>query len=238
MSNNTVIVIPARLESTRLARKVLLDIHGQTMLERVWHLAIAAQVGEVFIATDSDEITHAANLFGAQVVKTGEHDSGTSRIASIIDKLSLDPDSIVINLQADEPLLPIAVIQQLASFAHSTNASAASICSYNDQLAAAEDPSVVKVVCQNNGDALYFSRQLIPHQASNFLQHHGIYAYKAATLKQWAELKPTVLEQAERLEQLRLIENGYRIAMHKVKQALPTGVDTVADLERVRELMQ
>lgn len=237
MKSKTVIVIPARMESSRLPGKVLLDIHGQTMLERVWRAAIASQIGPVYIATDSQQVIAAANLMGATVISTQQADSGTSRIAGVINQLSLHDTDVVINWQADEPLLPGKLVSQLAVFAHTSDMAAASMCSVNRSSDDAADSGVVKVVCDDHGRALYFSRGLIPHEAPVFLQHHGVYAYKKTTLDAWVNLTPGKLEQLEQLEQLRLLENGLGIAMLKIDRKLPAGVDTLVDLENVRALL-
>ena len=233
------IIIPARLESTRLPDKVLLDIAGQSMLQRVWGAACDAQAGPVYIATDNQKVADTASQFGAQVLMSGEQDSGTSRIAEVIGQLSLGSDDVVINLQGDEPLMPPAILKALASFASQQSADAYSIYSRLIDSMRIDDPNCVKVVCDHNNRALYFSRSRIPalREAGDaeYLMHHGVYAYRASLLQQWSGLAHGPLEQAERLEQLRLLENGKSIAMLEASEAIPVGVDTTEDLLWVRE---
>ncbi len=237
--SNCCIIIPARLESTRLPGKLLLDIAGQCMLHRVWQLACDARIGPVYIATDSQKIADVAKRFGASVLISGEQDSGTSRIAEVIDQLSLSNDDMVINLQGDEPLMPASVLSALADFSQLQPAAAYSVYSMIQDNAQLDDPNCVKVVCDGNNNALYFSRNCIPAQRSEqtaaYRLHHGIYAYRVDLLKQWPALKRGPLEQAENLEQLRLLENGKTIAMLKASEAIPAGVDTLEDLQRARE---
>lgn len=237
--SNCCIIIPARLESTRLPDKVLLDIAGQCMLHRVWQLACNSGVGPVYITTDSQKIAEAAKQFGATVLISGEQDSGTSRIAEVIHQLSLKSDDVIINLQGDEPLMPSAVLNALADFTQLQPAAAYSVYSKMKNKAQLDDPNCVKVVCDSNNNALYFSRNRIPAQRSDktveYRLHHGIYAYPVGMLKQWSALKRGPLEQAENLEQLRLLENGKSIAMLEAAESIPAGVDTLEDLLYARE---
>ncbi len=233
------IIIPARLESARLPNKVLLDIAGQTMLQRVWRVACGAKVGSVCIATDNQIIADAANTFGAKVLISGQQDSGTSRIAEVIGQLSFNDNDLVINLQGDEPLMPPEILKALAGFADNQSADAYSVYSRMLEPARIDDPNCVKVVCDSNNNALYFSRSRIPSQrgdeTAEYLLHHGIYAYRVGLLKQWSAFSRGPLERAEGLEQLRLLENGKSIAMLEASEMIPAGVDTAEDLLRVRE---
>lgn len=233
------IIIPVRLESTRLPNKVLLDIAGQSMLQRVWAAACGAKVGPVYIATDNQKIADVTGQFGAEVLMSGQQDSGTSRIAEVIQQLALNDDDLVINLQGDEPLMPPEVLKALASFADSQSADAYSVYSRMLEPTRIGDPNCVKVVCDSDNNALYFSRNRVPAQrgdeAVEYRLHHGIYAYRVGLLKQWPTLKRGPLEQAESLEQLRLLEGGKSIAMLEAPEVIPAGVDTMEDLLRVRE---
>lgn len=236
------IIIPARLESERLPGKVLLDIGGQPMLQRVWQVACDARAGAVYIATDNERIAKASRDFGANVLISTQQNSGTERIAEVIEQLSLADSDLVINLQGDEPLMPPDVLAAFAEFARTQQADACSIYSRLADAGRIDDPNCVKVVCDATGGALYFSRSRIPANPNNqpveYRMHHGIYAYRAAVLREWARLPRGPLEQAEKLEQLRLLENGKSIAMMEAGQTIPRGVDTLEDLERVRECLQ
>jgi 3-deoxy-manno-octulosonate cytidylyltransferase (CMP-KDO synthetase) len=253
------IIIPARLASTRLPGKLLLDIAGKPMLQHCWQLAVDAAVGEVMIATEDRAIEHAATAFGASVVRTRAHTSGTARIAEAIDQLALQDDDLVINLQGDEPLLPVALIRELYKLARhqldtESDDAAFSVCTPLHEIGQLHDPNQVKVVLDHARRALLFSRAAIPWLASTADQasgnelikhravylHHGVYAYPVATLRQWHALPAGKLEQIESLEQLRLLENGLSISMlvselnHTALTGL-RGVDTAEDLARVRD---
>lgn len=267
--SRSLIIIPARLAATRLPGKLLLDIAGKPMLQHCWELAVAADVGEVHIATEDDAIAQAALGFGASVLRTATHTSGTARIAAAIGQLQLADNDLVINLQGDEPLLPVALIRQLHDFARrdlehaaTTPAAAFSVCTPLREHAQLLDPNQVKVVLDHAQRALLFTRAAIPWiatpestdaaHASAATQriieqqvvylHHGLYAYPAATLRQWHRLPPGRLEQLESLEQMRLLENGRAIAMlvSAMDAAELTGlrgVDTAEDMARVRALL-
>ncbi|MBU1188392.1 MAG: 3-deoxy-manno-octulosonate cytidylyltransferase [Gammaproteobacteria bacterium] len=267
--SRSLIIIPARLAAIRLPGKLLLDIAGKTMLQHCWELAVSADIGEVHIATEDDAIEQAALGFGASVLRTATHTSGTARIAAAVGELQLADSDLVINLQGDEPLLPVALIRQLHDFARrdlertaTKPAAAFSVCTPLQEHAQLLDPNQVKVVLDHAQRALLFTRAAIPWvatpestataHASAATQriieqevvylHHGLYAYPAATLRQWHTLPPGRLEQLESLEQLRLLENGRAIAMlvstmDAVTLTRLRGVDSAADLQRVRALM-
>ncbi len=236
----TIIIIPARLESTRLPGKVLLDIAGKPMLEHVWNSAIRAGQDAVYIATDSSKIADFANNFGADVLLSGEHASGTDRIAAVIDQLTLDDDDWVINLQGDEPLMPPELLKRLAEFAAQQSSQACSMYSCSSNSVEAIKESCVKVVCDRSNNALYFSRLPIPAQSGElgWRLHHGVYAYRVSLLRSWPALQQGPLEQSEMLEQLRLLENGYSIAMQEAGENIPAGVDTPEDLQKVRSMLE
>jgi len=234
---NTLVIIPARLESSRLANKVLLDIGGQSMLQRVWTIANSMPSMTTYITTDNPQIAAHAERFGAEVLMSRQHQSGTDRIAEVIDQLPLGDDDLVINLQADEPLMPTAVLNELAKYAMQQTDTVCSVYSELTDPIKIVDPNCVKVVCDQNNRALYFSRQSIPSSPTAYRMHHGLYAYRVSLLKTWPSLQPGPLEQAEKLEQLRLLENGYSIAMLASSQTIPAGVDTDQDLQQVRVLL-
>jgi 3-deoxy-manno-octulosonate cytidylyltransferase (CMP-KDO synthetase) len=238
-----VALIPARLASTRLPDKPLLDIAGWPMIRHVWERARQTPgVTQVAIATPDPAIEAAAQAFGATVVMTDpNHRSGTDRIAEAATHLQLSPQDIVINVQGDEPLLSPASIEAvygpLQADPALPMASLMCPCPEIDK----ENPACVKVVVARNNDALYFSRSRVPFPRSatpvaEVMQHVGLYAYRRHFLETYSALAPTPLEQTESLEQLRVLEHGYRIRMTLVESA-PIGVDTPEDLERARRLI-
>jgi 3-deoxy-manno-octulosonate cytidylyltransferase (CMP-KDO synthetase) len=233
-------VIPARYASSRLPGKPLAEIAGKTMIEHVYHRALAAKsLAAVYIATDDQRIFDAVVAFGGQVVMTREdHRSGTDRIAESVQGLDVD---IVVNVQGDEPLLdPSEIDAVVAPFDERPDLAMATLAVPVADPRDIADPSVVKVVTDLRGDALYFSRHPIPYYRSGEtgerLKHIGLYAYRKDFLLTYASLPPSPLEQLEQLEQLRVLENGYRIHVVLTHQDA-VSVDTPEDLERVRALM-
>ena len=239
------VVIPARLESSRLPRKVLADIGGRPMIERTHEVAVEAGCGPVIVATDSEEVADVVRGFGGDVVMTGtEIESGTERIASIADRLETD---VVVNLQGDAPLTDPAVLAQAAREAAGSEAAVTMPVYRMQRSEQVHDPSVVKVVRAHDGSTLYCSRSPVPHvrgsvpdawaETATFWGHVGLYAYTTAFLKAFAELPDSGLEDAERLEQLRWLEAGHRIHTFEVEPQGPS-VDTPAQLESVRQLVE
>jgi 3-deoxy-manno-octulosonate cytidylyltransferase (CMP-KDO synthetase) len=243
------VVIPARFGSSRLPGKPLADIAGKSMVQRVWERARAAGAARVLVATDDARILEHCATFGAEALLTDpDHPSGTDRLAEVARSLGLADDDIVVNVQGDEPLIPPAVIDQVA--ANLAAQPAASIATLCEAIAAPEafaDPNVVKVVFDRNGMALYFSRAPIPwlrdrhgDAAGGFLpgqcwRHLGIYAYRAAFLQRFVEFGPADIERTEALEQLRALHAGERIHVAPACEDVPGGVDTEHDLQRLRE---
>lgn len=241
------IVIPARMASERLPGKPLLDVGGKPLIARVWDCARASAAGEVVIATDAPEIREAASAFDAKCVMTrADHASGSDRIAESIEALGWPADTLVVNLQGDEPLMPPQCLDQVADLlAADPGADAASLYYPMHEADEIRDPNAVKVVVDAQGRALYFSRAVIPHPRADGLEaalragetwqrHIGLYAYRAGALKHFAATPPSRLEGMERLEQLRILESGGAIAMAQALHPVPGGVDTPADLERAR----
>ena len=243
------VVIPARFASTRLPGKALLPIGGKPMLQWVYERASAAGASEVLIATDDVRIAGAAHAFGAEVVMTAPtHTSGTDRIAEVARARQWAADEIVVNVQGDEPLIPAAAIAQVAALlAHNPASDIGTLATVVESLEELLDPNVVKVVTDIHGMALYFSRAPIPWNCdsaplglssqSNFAgarRHRGIYAYRVASLLRFAQLPHGVLEQREKLEQLRALEHGLRIHVEEALERPGPDVNTLADLERVR----
>ena len=247
------IVIPARYASTRLPGKPLLEIAGKPMIQHVYERAVESGAEQAIIATDDKRIKQAAEWFGAEVCMTSDkHRSGTERLAEVIDTYNIDDDHIVINLLADEPLLPSKCLQQVAhALEHDSEPSVATLCTHMSTVDEIYDPHVVKVVLDHRQYALYFSRapvpwdrehfgdklQLTDEQLSVYRRHIGLYAYRAGFVKKYIELPQTDLEKIESLEQLRVMWHGFSIVVPLAEEIPGPGVDTAEDLETVRKLM-
>jgi len=237
-----VVVIPARYHSTRLPGKPLLEIAGKSMIQRAWEGAKQSSADAVIVATDDQRIYQAVRDFGADVEMTSiDHSSGSDRVQEVVQKLGFSPDQIVVNVQGDEPLLPSELIDQVAiNLKNTPPAGIATLASVLTKEPEFNNPSVVKVVRDKNGFALYFSRSPIP-QSLTFksvdvgFKHIGIYAYRLGVLNRFVSYPIGDLERVERLEQLRALENGIQIHVGIVEHDLPKGVDTQADLERARD---
>lgn len=239
------VIIPARLHSTRLPGKVLLDIAGKPMLQRVYEQALQANATEVFIATDNQDISDAAASFNAKTIPTSRHHtSGTDRIAEAVTHSQLPDDAIVVNVQGDEPLINPKLIdlaaERLRLF---PDAMVATIAEAVSDVNIYHDSNAVKVVMDKDGYALYFSRANIPYDRSesdvvtSCYKHIGLYAYRVGFIKQYAQLAKSPLEQIEALEQLRVLWHGYKIQVAVTEKASGFGVDTLEDLEQVRALL-
>ena len=242
------VVIPARFASSRLPGKPLADIAGKSMIERVYLCAQSSAATRVVVATDDGRIADAVRAFGGEVCLTSpHHESGTDRLQEVAEQLELADDEIVVNLQGDEPLMPAAVINQVANnLAGHRDASCATLAEPITQLEEVFNPNVVKVVADHAGFALYFSRAPIPWDRESYPQsrsgdapslarrHIGIYAYRVALLRQFVQWPLAVLETTEKLEQLRILANGHRIHVDNAIAVVAGGVDTPKDLERVR----
>ena len=235
-------VIPARLQSTRLPRKLLLDSTGKPLLQYAWESACQATLlDEVIIATDSDEIAQVARGFGAEVEMTGEHPSGTDRVAEVARGLTSNCTHIV-NLQGDEPdLNPESVDLLVESMLSDGFVQMATLATPVTEVAVLSDPSCTKVVCDASGRAMYFSRCPIPFvrdgdiepgdEGSPWLLHLGIYAYCRDFLLELAAMPPSRLERLEKLEQLRALEAGARLQVAIVDEP-SVGIDTRDDYAR------
>jgi len=246
------IVIPARFASERLPGKVLEDLAGKTVLQRVWQRACESAAESVVIATDDDRIVDAASTFGAQVVITSpDHQSGSDRIAECAEILSWPDEHLVVNLQGDEPLMPPACLDQVAALlGQRPDCEVASLYWPIGEADEVQNPNAVKVVTDLEDRALYFSRSPVPYARSHasiseaisggvvWKRHLGLYAYRLAALRRYTACEPTELEMSERLEQLRIMEQGGRIAMAQACEFIPAGVDTLEDLQRVRKLIE
>lgn len=233
-------VIPARYASTRLPGKPLSMICGKPMIQRVYEQACKAEVpGEVVVATDHELVFNAVKAFGGNVLMTSpDHPSGTDRLAEVA--LNYPNVDVIVNVQGDEPMIPPEVIDDLANaFEDDENLSMATL-KVEMQSEDYDNPAAVKVVTDLNGYALYFSRSQIPYPRNmpadyKVFKHVGIYAYRRDFLLKYAALTPTPLERAESLEQLRALENGYRIKVLE-SDFQGVGVDTPEDLARVNEI--
>jgi 3-deoxy-manno-octulosonate cytidylyltransferase (CMP-KDO synthetase) len=245
------VVIPARYAAARLPGKPLLPIGGKPLLQWVWQRACASGATSVTIATDDERIRSACEGFGADCVMTSVgHVSGTDRIAEAVGKRGLADTDTIVNLQGDEPMMPPAVIAELAAALRSRHdvdiaTAVAPIASLGEFL----DPNCVKALRGVDGRGLYFSRAPVPWPRDSITnglptvyagawRHVGIYGYRVRSLLQFAALAPTWLETTEKLEQLRALENGMRIHLITLDQPPPAGVDTAEDLERVRRLLE
>ena len=250
MSEPFRVAIPARYAATRLPGKPLRLIDKRTVLEHVYRVALASGAVEVAIATDDERIRAVAEGFGARVVLTAtEHLSGTDRLAELVTLLDWPDEAIVVNLQGDEPLLPPQVVALAAyTLAAQPAAGMATLAAPIEQIAELFAPNVVKVVCDAEGYALYFSRAPIPWHREAFAngssaqwpqgawwRHIGVYAYRTHVLRAYPYWPPSPLEIIESLEQLRALHHGIRIQVATLTHAPPGGVDTEADLERVRQ---
>lgn len=238
-----IVVIPARYASSRLPGKPLLDIAGITMIERVYRQAIQSGAARVLVATDDARIAAEVTGFGGEVCMTASHhNSGTERLAEVVTTLNLDAETIVVNVQGDEPFIPPAIIGQVAqNLAAQQKARMATLAVPLTELAEVTNPNVVKVVTDQQGYALYFSRAAIPFDrdknfdaclAEHYRRHIGLYAYRAGFILDYVRWPSSTLEQIEALEQLRVLWQGEAIHVATALQVPAVGVDTPEDLAR------
>lgn len=248
-------VIPARHASTRLPGKALADIGGKPMIVHVAERARDSGAAEVWVATDDERIARAVREHGYQACMTrADHASGTDRVAEFIERRSLDPDCIVVNVQGDEPLIAPGLISAVAQrLPERADAAIATACHPIQDTSELFDPNVVKLVVDGCGNALYFSRAPIPFARDAFAandgarpaalphglpvyRHIGIYAYRARFAREYAKMPAPAIERFEALEQLRALWHGHRIAVIITEETPAPGVDTAGDLQRVRAL--
>lgn len=247
------VVIPARMASSRLPDKPLADIGGLPMVVRVAQRALQSQASQVVVAADDERIVTACQAHGVQALLTRQdHLSGSDRLAEACQLLGLPDDAVVVNVQGDEPLIPPALINDVARVLRERPDASMSTAAHEiGSLEEFTNPNVVKVVMDARQMALYFSRAPIPwwrdgQLDSGFkalpnpapLRHIGIYGYRAGFLSLFPTLKPAPLETMESLEQLRVLWHGHRIAVHVTTEAPGPGVDTPEDLARVRSLIR
>jgi 3-deoxy-manno-octulosonate cytidylyltransferase (CMP-KDO synthetase) len=253
MSDFTVI-IPARMGSHRLPGKVLLDIGGKPMVQRVYEQACKSSAAQVIIATDDEQVAAIVNGFGGQVCMTAAtHPSGTDRLQEVASIMGLAADSLIVNVQGDEPMIPPAVIDQVAGCLANESVDMATLFEVIDDPTEVFDPNVVKVVTSRESRALYFSRAPIPWSRERFStsgtiplklpadevykRHVGIYGYRVSLLHQFVIWPPAPLELVEKLEQLRVLSQGVQIHIEAACVAIPAGIDTAEDLRRIRLLV-
>lgn len=227
------VIIPARYASSRLHGKLLLDLAGKPVLQHTIERALASEAGQVVVATDDARIAELVQATKARVVMTSpDNATGTDRIQEAADIMGLGGEEIVVNVQGDEPLIPVAAINQVArNLAEHEQAGIATLCEAIAEEAEFADPNAVKVVRDEQGFALYFSRAPIPHGgAAQALRHIGIYAYRIELLNRFVNWPQSDLERSERLEQLRALSNGVKIHVGVWSEHFPPGIDTEEDL--------
>lgn len=247
------VIIPARYASSRFPGKPLADIAGKPMVAHVAERALKSGAREVLVATDHSEIAAAAERYGFTAVMTRRnHASGTDRLAEVVAKRRYPSQHIVVNVQGDEPLIEPALIREVAAnLARHSEAQIATACTPIRNARDLANPNIVKVVLDNMGYALYFSRAPVPYARDAFAKgihavpatlpvyrHLGIYAYRCAFLRRFTRLKPAMIERFEALEQLRALAHGYRISAAVTRKAPHPGIDTPRDLQRVRRLLR
>jgi 3-deoxy-manno-octulosonate cytidylyltransferase (CMP-KDO synthetase) len=241
-------VVPARYASTRLPGKPLLDLGGKPMVVRVAERARASGAGEVWVATDHPEVMSAVQAHGLSAMMTrADHPTGTDRLAEVVEKLGWSDETIVVNVQGDEPLIDPGLLSGTARKLAASGADIATVAHPISDPADFFAPNVVKVVCRADGDAMYFSRAPIPYARDHFAKrkdslpegfsayrHVGLYAYRAGFLKAYAGLEPSPGERCEALEQLRALWHGYRISVFTADRLPMPGVDTPEEAARMR----
>lgn len=243
------VVIPARYASTRLPGKPLVDLDGQAMVVRVAAQALRSKAKTVVVATDDARVRDVVAGSGALAAMTrADHPSGSDRVMEVVQQQGWGDEEIVVNVQGDEPLIPPAVIDQVAELLQRSACGVATLCEPITDPADVFDPNIVKAVVTAEGKALYFSRAPVPWARASFpdptdlgggwQRHIGIYAYRVAALREFVGWPPSALEQVEVLEQLRLLDNGREIAIADAVAPVPGGVDTPADVERVRRALR
>ena len=246
-----IVIIPARLSSSRLPGKVLLDLKGKSVVQRVYEQVKKTNlIDEVYIATDSLEVQKECQKFTNNVILTSDHhESGTDRIAEAIEKIECD---MVINVQGDEPFIEPELIDKFVKTFEEEKFDMASAMHRLVLVEELKNPNVVKVIINKKNEAIYFSRSIIPHhrdewdtllnhhvkipQSLNFYRHLGIYAYSKEFLLEYSKMEMTYLERLEKLEQLRVIENGYKIKMIETNYE-SIGIDTQSDYEKALEMI-
>lgn len=245
-----VIVIPARFASTRLPEKMLRKVHDKPIIQWTYEAVRQAPVDRIVIAVDHPHVFECVSAFGAEVMMTSvHHATGSDRVIEVIQQLALADDDLVVNVQGDEPFLPLANVMQLFdTLERQPEVQVATLCEKIHTLEEALSPSIVKVVRDCNNFALYFSRAPIPFARGVFPgaypdsspceRHLGLYGYRVGFLKHYSDLKPSPLEALEFLEQLRILYNGIKIHVEPALLPSGPGIDTLEDLQRFEELLR
>ena len=229
-----IIIIPARMASTRLPDKPIADIGGKPMIVRVWERAMQSGAGEVLVACDGEAIKQAVEKAGGKAVLTNpELPSGSDRIWAALKQINSNHD-VIVNVQGDMPTLDPAIIKKTLVMLENKEVDIATLASIIRDEKEVHDPAVVKVAMAESGKALYFSRSPIPYGEGEYYHHIGIYAYRRSALEKFVKLPPSPLEKREKLEQLRTLEAGMRIDV-AVVDTVPLGVDTLETLEKARK---
>lgn len=242
-----VVIIPARYASTRLPGKPLVDINGKPMVVHVLERARESGAERIIVATDNEEVMHAVQAVGGEVCMTrADHQSGTERLAEVVEQCGFSDDTVIVNVQGDEPMIPPAIIRQVAENLAARDVGMATLAVPIHNAEEAFNPNAVKVVMDAEGYALYFSRATIPWDrdrfaqsretiGDTFLRHIGIYGYRAGFIRRYVSWQTSPLEQIEMLEQLRVLWYGEKIHVAVASVVPGTGVDTPEDLARVRQ---
>jgi 3-deoxy-manno-octulosonate cytidylyltransferase (CMP-KDO synthetase) len=246
------VIIPARYQSERLPGKPLIDLGGKPMVQRVYEQADLSDAARVIVATDDERIASAVKGFGGEVCLTRkDHPSGTDRLQEVCSNLNFDEDHVVVNVQGDEPLIPPAVISQVAGNLVDSGSDMATLSEAIVDVEDLMDPNIVKLVTNQRSNALYFSRAPIPWPRDEFTgssktlpqfadcqRHLGIYAYRVSLLNRYVTWEPTILEITEKLEQLRALWHGIEIHVQQAIENIPPGIDTEKDLLRTIALIE
>jgi len=230
MNSNFAILIPARIGSTRLKNKPLIDIKGMSLIERVFKNSITI-TENTYIATDSQEVLQHVQSFSTNIVMTSDaHISGTDRVFEAAENLKIKDDTLIINLQGDEPFMPKDLVIQLVEDFNNNSCDVISACHPINNSDDLKNPNCVKVHCDSNNYAKSFQRTLNSNELS--MRHIGIYGYRMKTLRKLVNLKPTKNELFHKLEQLRFMDNNYSIYMTHYKNEIPSGIDTQEDVDQ------
>lgn len=230
MNSNFAILIPARIGSTRLKNKPLIDIKGMSLIERVFKNSITI-TENTYIATDSQKVLRHVQSFSTNIVMTSDaHISGTDRVFEAAENLKINDDTLIINLQGDEPFMPKDLVIQLVEDFNNNSCDVISACHPINNSDDLKNPNCVKVHCDSNNYAKSFQRTLNSNELS--MRHIGIYGYRMKTLRKLVNLKPTKNELFYKLEQLRFMDNNYSIYMTHYKNEIPSGIDTQEDVDQ------
>lgn len=247
------VVIPARYASTRLPAKLLKELKGKTVLQRVHESVSKSSANKIIVATDDDRIAELVAEFGGEVCMTAiTHQSGTQRIAEVIKTKNISAETIIVNVQGDEPFMPVACIEQIAKLlADNPDVVMATLCTPLTSEDEVFDSNVVKVVTNRDGNAMYFSRASIPWyrgdyenkkinqtHLNNTFRHIGIYAYRANFVQRYVDYASSPLEEIEMLEQLRVLWYGHSIKVAQAVEIPGPGIDTASDLEKAKSLLE